>query len=99
MFGCIIPEEIYTGIMMISNFKKTLPNLIMYFYVLIWWYLFLSKNHTHLDSCPTCSEYWDFGLHEQAIFDYSAVIDYLLNNTQSSQLDFIGYSMGTTQVT
>ena len=61
--------------------------------------MFLSKNHTHLDSCPTCSEYWDFGLHEQAIFDYSAVIDYLLNNTQSSQLDFIGYSMGTTQVT
>ena len=59
---------------------------------------FHSKNHTHLDSCPTCSEYWDFGLPEQAIFDYSAVIDYLLNNTQSSQLDFIGYSMGTTQV-
>jgi len=56
-----------------------------------------SKNHTHLDSCPNCSEYWDFGLHEQAIFDYSAVIDYVLNNTQSLQLDFIGYSMGTTQ--
>ena len=56
-----------------------------------------SKNHTSLNSCPTCSEFWDFGLDEQALFDYPAVIDYVLNHTGSEQLDFVGYSMGTTQ--
>ena len=45
-----------------------------------------SQGHVTLDSCVTCSEYWDFGLHEQALFDYPAVIDYVLNETKESKL-------------
>ena len=36
-------------------------------------------------------KFWDFGLDEQALFDYPAVIDYVLNHTGSEQLDFVGY--------
>ena len=45
-----------------------------------------SQGHTTLDTCVTCSEYWDFGLHEQALFDYPAVIDYVLNETKETKL-------------
>ena len=54
-----------------------------------------SKNHVTYDSCPTCKEYWSFGLEEPATIDYPASIDYILNVTQQKDLYFIGYSMGT----
>ena len=41
-----------------------------------------SKNHVTYDSCPTCKEYWSFGLEEPATIDYPASIDYILNITQ-----------------
>ncbi len=55
-----------------------------------------SRNHTSLDSCRTCRSYWDFGLEESALFDYPASIDYILNETRSDQVDFVGFSMGGT---
>ena len=54
-----------------------------------------SKNHVTYDSCPTCKEYWSFGLEEPATIDYPASIDYILNVTQQKDLYYIGYSMGT----
>lgn len=56
-----------------------------------------SKRHKWLDSCPTCSEFWSFGFDESARLDYSATIDYILDQTGQSQVYFVGYSMGTTQ--
>ena len=54
-----------------------------------------SKTHAVYDSCPTCKEYWSFGLEEPATIDYPTFIDYILNVTDQKDLYFIGYSMGT----
>lgn len=56
-----------------------------------------SKRHQTLDSCPTCTEFWSFGFHESAIYDYPATIDYILEATNQEDLFFVGYSMATTQ--
>ena len=56
-----------------------------------------SKNHTRLESCTGCSEYWDFTHHDSAIEDYPVTIDYILETTGFENLFFVGYSMGTTQ--
>jgi hypothetical protein len=37
-----------------------------------------SKNHTYLDTCSSCPEFWTFCWHEGGILDYSAVIDHVL---------------------
>lgn len=36
-----------------------------------------------------------FSLHELGIYDLPASIDYIINNTNSEQIHYIGYSMGT----
>ena len=56
-----------------------------------------SRNHTTLDSCTTCKDFWQFGIEESAVFDYPASIDYILQETGMPDLHFVGYSMGTTQ--
>lgn len=37
-----------------------------------------------------------FSLNELGIYDLPASIDYIINNTNSEQIHYIGYSMGTT---
>ena len=54
-----------------------------------------SRQHENLE--PFLTDFWDFSFHESAIFDYPAVIDYILNVTLSPDLSFVGYSMGATQ--
>ena len=56
-----------------------------------------SRNHTILCNEATCREFWDFGWHEIAIYDYPVTIDYVLKTTKQETLYFIGHSMGGTQ--
>lgn len=56
-----------------------------------------SRNHTYLDTCGSCSEFWDFNIETSALIDYPLFIDFILNHTGASDLHFAGYSMGTTQ--
>ncbi|XP_023312544.1 lipase 1-like, partial [Anoplophora glabripennis] len=54
-----------------------------------------SKAHKVLnpDKDPT---FWDFTLHEVAYYDLPAIIDYILNITNHSNLYFLGHSIGST---
>jgi pimeloyl-ACP methyl ester carboxylesterase len=56
-----------------------------------------SRNHTTLDPCTSCSEFWSFGLEEPALLDYPTFIDYIVNKSGHADMHFVGYSMGTTQ--
>ncbi|XP_066141443.1 gastric triacylglycerol lipase-like isoform X1 [Euwallacea fornicatus] len=41
-------------------------------------------------------EYWKFSLHEVALYDLPAMIDYILNITKQHSLYFLGHSVGST---
>ena len=57
-----------------------------------------SRNHTYLDTCSSCPEFWSFGFDDSGLKDYSAEIDYILEKTGQSKVHFVGYSMGSTQL-
>lgn len=57
-----------------------------------------SRNHTYLDTCSSCPEFWSFGFDDSGLKDYSAEIDYILDKTGQSKVHFVGHSMGTTQL-
>ena len=54
-----------------------------------------SRNHTKLN--PDNPEFWQFSFDESARYDFPVTINYILNTTGYKQIQFIGYSMGTTQ--
>lgn len=56
-----------------------------------------SRNHTNLDPCTGCADFWDFGFEEPALSDYPLFIDFILSETGEEGIFFVGYSMGTTQ--
>ncbi len=56
-----------------------------------------SRNHTHLDTCSSCPDFWNYCWHEGGTQDYRAIIDYILEKTGQEQIFFVGHSMGTTQ--
>lgn len=56
-----------------------------------------SRNHTSLDPCTSCADFWRFGFEESALNDYPVFVDFILEATGSEDLFFVGYSMGTTQ--
>ncbi len=56
-----------------------------------------SRNHTHLNPCTSCRDFWSFGFEESALLDYSTFIDYIIETSGAPDMHFIGYSMGTTQ--
>ena len=56
-----------------------------------------SKNHTYLDTCKGCKDFWEFSWDDAALNDYPAEIDYILEQTGQEELLFVGYSMGTSQ--
>ena len=56
-----------------------------------------SRNHTNLDTCSSCKEFWSFGVEEGALLDYPAVLDYVAATTGYDDMHFVGYSMGTTK--
>lgn len=56
-----------------------------------------SQEHMYLNATGAQSKkYWSFSLHEIAIYDCSAFIDYILQKTNQTQLHYVGYSQGTT---
>ena len=57
-----------------------------------------SKNHTYLDTCSSCPEFWSFGFDDSGEKDYSRTIDYILEITGQEKVHFVGHSMGTTQM-
>ena len=56
-----------------------------------------SRKHLSLEDCISCEEYWNFSHHETALEDYSVSIDYVLKETNSTEVFFVGYSMATAQ--
>lgn len=52
------------------------------------------RKHKTLN--PKSKEFWDFSFEEMAVNDISAAIDYILNVTNNTQINYIGHSMGTT---
>ena len=56
-----------------------------------------SRKHLKLEDCINCDKYWNFTHHESALEDYSASIDFILQETNSTKVIFIGYSMATAQ--
>ncbi|XP_055701832.1 lipase 3-like [Phlebotomus papatasi] len=55
-----------------------------------------SRNHETLD--PDSAEFWDFSWHEIGIYDLKAMLDYVLSNTGSEKLHYIGHSQGSTTI-
>ncbi|XP_022178043.1 gastric triacylglycerol lipase-like [Myzus persicae] len=53
-----------------------------------------SRKHVSLNYKQ--KSYWNFSLHEIGTYDLPAAVDYILMKTNTSQLHYIGYSMGTT---
>lgn len=53
-----------------------------------------SSSHKYLK--PSESQFWQFTWEEVGVYDLTAMIDYTLNATNSSQLYYIGHSQGTT---
>ena len=55
-----------------------------------------SRQHKSLNP-DTDQDFWSFTFDESARMDYPAAIDYILNITSHSKLQYVGYSMGSTQ--
>ncbi|KAG6456383.1 hypothetical protein O3G_MSEX009703 [Manduca sexta] len=53
-----------------------------------------NRRHATLD--PIEAEFWNFTYHEIGYYDLPAIIDYILNKTEQTQLSAIGFSLGTT---
>ncbi|XP_013192739.2 lipase 3 [Amyelois transitella] len=53
-----------------------------------------SRHHEHLS--PESDEFWEFSWDEIGRYDLPAMIDYVLEVTGRTQLQFIGHSQGTT---
>ncbi|CAH1105287.1 unnamed protein product [Psylliodes chrysocephalus] len=53
-----------------------------------------SRNHTTFS--PSSKEFWQFDWHEIGKIDIPTIIDYILEQTQQSDLFHIGHSQGTT---
>ncbi|EDS37576.1 lysosomal acid lipase [Culex quinquefasciatus] len=54
-----------------------------------------SKNHSTLD--PKSKQFWDFSFHELGVYDLPAMVNYILQATNSEKLHYVGHSQGTTQ--
>lgn len=56
-----------------------------------------SRGHIRFNATGSQrKQYWSFSLHQIGIYDLSASIDYILNETKRKQLHYVGYSQGTT---
>ncbi|KAK3910522.1 Lipase 3 [Frankliniella fusca] len=52
------------------------------------------RRHAYLS--PKSQKFWDFGWHENAVYDLSAMIDYVSAVTGQASMHYVGHSMGTT---
>lgn len=53
-----------------------------------------SRRHVEME--PSNARFWDFSWHEIGCWDLPAMIDYVLNTTDTKSLKYIGHSQGTT---
>lgn len=56
-------------------------------------------SHDHKTLSSTSKEYWNFSWHEIGYYDIPAMIDYVLEQTNSSGVYYVGHSQGTTTFT
>ncbi|XP_050061069.1 lipase 3-like isoform X2 [Aphis gossypii] len=52
-------------------------------------------SRKHISMTYKQKSFWNFSLHEVGKYDIPATIDYILSTTNSTQLHYIGYSMGS----
>lgn len=52
------------------------------------------SDHTELNSISDGAAYWNFTIDTQAIYDFPAMVDYILANTPAKKVDFIGQNLG-----
>ena len=57
-----------------------------------------SREHVTLDPDVDEEQYWAFDWQEMGQYDLSAVMEYILQNTNNAKLAYIGHSQGTTQM-
>lgn len=55
-----------------------------------------TQYSSHVKHSKNSSEFWDFSWHEIGVFDLSAMIDFVLDITNSENLFFVGLSQGST---
>ncbi|XP_031631889.1 lipase 1-like, partial [Contarinia nasturtii] len=55
---------------------------------------FYSRKHTTLSTKQ--SEFWDFSYYEVGVYDYPAILNYIMNATKRSSVYVAAHSMGTT---
>ena len=56
------------------------------------------RNHTSLNPDDKSSGFWDFTWDEMALFDAPAMINYVMDTTESSTVSWVGHSEGTIQM-
>lgn len=57
-----------------------------------------STNHTTLNPFGSRNDrrlFWDYSVHEIGIYDLPASIDYILNETGETKINYIGHSQGS----
>ncbi|XP_017768293.1 PREDICTED: uncharacterized protein LOC108556624 [Nicrophorus vespilloides] len=54
-----------------------------------------SRKHVTLDPNSDMN-YWNFSYHEMGYYDLPASVDYILNMTNQTKIQYVGYSMGST---
>jgi pimeloyl-ACP methyl ester carboxylesterase len=54
-------------------------------------------NKEEFDSNLYYSKFWDFSLHEMAVYDFPANVNYIKNITKYSKINYLGHSQGTLQ--
>ncbi|EAL72959.1 carboxylic ester hydrolase [Dictyostelium discoideum AX4] len=53
-------------------------------------------SNKHLEYTVNDDEYWDFTFNEMGEFDLPSMVDYIINVTGNSKVNYIGHSQGTT---
>ena len=52
-------------------------------------------SQSHATLSKNSKEFWDFSIDEHALYDFPAMIEYVLKETNHSQLFYVGHSQGT----
>jgi pimeloyl-ACP methyl ester carboxylesterase len=55
-----------------------------------------SRKHGHLNP-NTDKEFWNYSLHEMGTLDLPAMIEFILNKTETNKISYIGHSQGSAQ--
>lgn len=53
-------------------------------------------SRQHKNITPDSSEFWNFSWHEIGVYDLASMLDYVLEESNSTQLHFVAHSQGTT---